>query len=469
MPSLMVQGCSSWSGKSLLTAALARSYSRRGLKVAPFKAMNMANNARVAEGGEMASAQYLQALAARTVPDVRMNPVLVKPETWSSSQVVVLGRVDPALSGAPWRGRAASLWPSVEASYGSLKAGFDLILIEGAGSPAEINLWDVDVANMRMAELADAPVVLVVDIDRGGAFAHLYGTWALLPDEQRSRIVGFVLNRFRGDQSLLAPAPDRLRDLTGVPVVGVLPMLEHGLPDEDGAAPQEWKGTDAPKLAVVCYPTASNLDEFKPLGGAVNLRWARSVVEIDGADLVILPGSKHVSGDLEWLKSRGFAQALAARAGSGGRILGICGGLQMLGERMDDPTGIDGSGDGLGLLPLRTCFEAEKRTARVTVTFSLLPNPWTALSGKAFAGFEIRHGRSTANGQADEVLSEGRGFVRGPVLGIYVHGLFEEPQTAAAVVGVPVPAVLEETFEALADAVEEHLDLRAIDAALGLL
>src|SRR5919198_4076977 len=236
MPALMVQGASSSAGKSLVATALARAFHRRGIDVVPFKAQNMSNNARVVKGGEIGTAQYLQALAAGVEPDVLMNPVLVKPEGDTRSQVVILGKPDPELSRMAWRNRSPLLWPVIERSLLRLLAEHELVLLEGAGSPAETNLRDTNLANMRAALVADARVVLVADIDRGGAFAHLYGTWALLRHEERSRIGGFVLNKFRGDPSLLSPAPQRLEELTRVPVLGVLPWLEHGLPGEDGAA-----------------------------------------------------------------------------------------------------------------------------------------------------------------------------------------------------------------------------------------
>jgi adenosylcobyric acid synthase len=231
MPALMVQGVSSSAGKSLLATALVRFFARLGVAVAPFKAQNMSNNARVTAGGEIGVAQYLQALAARVEPDTRMNPVLVKPEGDTRSQVVVDGRPDLALSARPWRDRAPTLWKPIERALRSLLAEFELVVIEGAGSPAETNLRSTDLANMRIALAADAPVVLVADIDRGGAFAHLYGTWSLVRDDERAAIRAFVLNKFRGDASLLAPAPADLEQLTGVPVIGILPWLEHGLPD----------------------------------------------------------------------------------------------------------------------------------------------------------------------------------------------------------------------------------------------
>jgi adenosylcobyric acid synthase len=236
MTALSIQGVSSFSGKSLLVTALARAFSRRGVRVAPFKAQNMSNNARVVHGGEIGVAQYLQALAAGIEPDVRMNPILVKPEADDRSQLVLLGRVDQDLSRMAWRRRAADLWPVAESALEELLVEYELVLLEGAGSPAETNLRSTDLSNMRAARAADAPVVLVVDIDRGGSFAHLYGTWALVSDDERSSLAGFVLNKFRGDEALLAPAPHELECATGMRSLGVLPFLDHGLPDEDGAA-----------------------------------------------------------------------------------------------------------------------------------------------------------------------------------------------------------------------------------------
>ncbi len=231
MPAVMVQGTSSWAGKSLIATALCRHLARCGVRVAPFKAQNMSNNARVVDGGEIGVAQYLQALAARTEPDVRMNPILVKPEGLTRSQVVVSGRADPAISTTPWRERAPLLWPAVTRSLHSLIADYDVLVLEGAGSPAEINLMDCDLTNTRTAREADASVLLVTDIDRGGAFAHLYGTWSLLPEEARRRIRGFIVNKFLGDASLLAPAPERLAAMTGVPVIGIVPWFGQQLPD----------------------------------------------------------------------------------------------------------------------------------------------------------------------------------------------------------------------------------------------
>ncbi|HEX9889210.1 MAG TPA: cobyric acid synthase, partial [Nitriliruptorales bacterium] len=324
----MVQGCTSWAGKSFVATALCRWFARQGVPVAPFKAQNMSNNARVVAGGEIGVAQWLQARAAGVEPDVRMNPILLKPEA-GGSQVVRLGRADRELSRRPWRDRSHALWPAIESSLADLLDAFDVVVIEGAGSPAEINLAASDVVNMRVAERAAAPVLLVVDIDRGGAFAHLYGTWTLLEERHRGRVEGFVLNRFRGDVALLPPGPQQLERLTGVATIGVLPMLDHDLPDEDGAALHAPRRGGLPQVAVVRYPAASNLDEFTLLEQVADVRWATAPWHIDGVTTVVLPGSKHVAADLAWLASTGLDRAVRDAAAAGVRTLGICGGLQL--------------------------------------------------------------------------------------------------------------------------------------------
>ena len=445
MPALMVQGCSSWAGKSLVTTALVRVLARRGVRVAPFKGQNMSNNARVVAGGEIGVAQYLQALAAGVEPDTRMNPVLVKPEGERRSQVVVDGRPDLELSALPWRERGPALWPPIERALRSLLDEFELVVIEGAGSPAEINLRSTDHANMRVAHAAQAPVLLVCDIDRGGAFAHLFGTWALLGEDDRRTIRAFVLNKFRGDPALLPPAAAELERLTGVPVAGVLPWLEHGLPDEDGAAQRPGRGV---KVAVIRYPTASNLDEFRAAEQVAEIRFVTSPEDIDGAELVVLPGSKHVAADLDWLRRTGLAAEVARRAGAGTRVLGICGGMQMLGARLIDRVGVDGSAYGLGLLPVETEFEREKVTRHGLTRLGELPPPWAALSQLEFEGYEIRHGRT--NGPA---------CAAGNVLGLSSHGLLENPDACRALLGAAPPEQLDRVFDRLADALEEHLDL----------
>jgi adenosylcobyric acid synthase len=458
MRALMVQGATSSAGKSLLVTALARVLRRRGVDVVPFKAQNMSNNARVVRGGEIGAAQYFQALAAGVEPDVRMNPVLVKPEGDTRSQVIVLGKPDLELRRLPWRERRTALWPVAEEALASLRAEHEFVLLEGAGSPAEINLRDTDLANMRSAKAASARVLLVADVDRGGAFAHLYGTWALLPEDERALIAGFVLNKFRGDAALLPPAPEQLEQLTGIPTVGVLPWLRHGLPDEDGAFVTATNGA-GPVVAVVRYPTASNLDELKPLEQVARVRWAVSPADLRDAALVVLPGSKHVAADLAWLKESGLAAAVAATSVP---LLGVCGGLQMLGRTLVDEAGVDGSASGLGLLPLTTRFRAEKTTRAATARFAALEAPWHGLSGAELRGYEIRHGETVADGEVTEALPGGLGYVSGNVLGIAVHGLFEQPDLVRRLLGEAPGASLDRVFDALADAVEKHLDLAAV-------
>jgi adenosylcobyric acid synthase len=467
---LMVLGCTSSAGKSLLVTALARWFARQGVDVAPFKAQNMSNNARVVDGGEIGVAQWLQARAAGVVPATDHNPVLLKPEGDTRSQVVVAGRARPDLAEVPWRERGPHLWPAVRAALDRLRAAHELVLLEGAGSPAEINLPDL-VNNRALAE-AGAAALLVADIDRGGAFAHLYGTWALVPAATRARLRGFVLNRFRGDAALLSPGPERLTELTGMAHAGTLPVLPHQLPDEEGATLRGTPPAGAPTVAVVRYPYASNLDELHLLGHAARVRWAVAPADLDGADLVVLPGSKHVAADRAWLRAQGLDGALAARVAGGGRVLGVCGGCMLLGEAVEDGAGVEGAAgpggtvDGLGLLPLRTVMDPGKLTRPATVRVPDLPPPWSALSGVAAAGYEIRHGRVAATDPAAEVAP--LLWCRGPVLGTTVHGLLESPDVLAALCGHRPPPVLEGTFDLLADAVDRHLDTALLRRLVGL-
>ena len=474
---IMVLGTSSGAGKSWLTTALCRYYARQGLKVVPFKAQNMSNNARVvasAKGmGEVGSAQYFQALAAKAEPDVRMNPLLLKPEADTRSQVVLLGHVSTQLSGTPWRGRSEKVWPAIAAALDELIAENDVVVIEGAGSPAEINLMDSDIVNLRVARHAKARCLLVTDIDRGGAFAHLYGTWALLPSEDQHRIEGFVLNKFRGDARLLAPAPHMLQERTGVPVVATLPMWwQHGLPEEDGVFDDRSRthGPVHQTIAVIAYPRISNLDEFQPLKNIPGLRllWTRSPSDLAGLgpqDWVILPGSKHTSDDLTWLRQQGLDAAVSRHAQQGGAVLGLCGGLQMLGEALIDTHGIDGNAPGLGLLPLVTQFEPNKTVTLTQAQFGTLQGSWAALSGVALQGYEIHHGQTAPHPAmlaAGHVLHEVMPNLawqsgNGQVLGTYLHGLFESPAVLQALFGAHAPT-LETVFEGLADYIDQHFE-----------
>ena len=491
---LMVWGTSSGAGKSWLATALCRWAAQRGVDVAPFKAQNMSNNARVVAVpgggfGEIGAAQYFQALAARVAPQVDMNPVLLKPERDTASQAVVQGRVDAALSGLPWRERSERLAVHARESFLRLAARHELLVVEGAGSPAEINLAAHDYVNLGTARWArdDAgglAALLVADIDRGGAFAHLYGTWALLPRDLRPSLAGFVLNRFRGDAALLAPGPERLRRLTGVPVAGVLPLHRgHGLPEEDGvfdaAAAGAADGAHR-RVAVVAWPHLSNLDEFEPLGRVPGLRltWARSAAALAGADCIVLPGSKQVSGDLAWLRAQGLDAAVRRHAAAGGAVLGICGGVQVLGERLADPDGIDGERHdgvpGLGLLPLATRYRAAKRVTPGRAVFGRTHGPWAALEGVAADGYEIRQGVSepvdgAAGGLAvlHDAAGEAIGWQAGSVLGVCLHGLFESPAVLRALYRAEV-APLDAAFDTLAGLVDEHLDAALLRRLLGV-
>ena len=471
---VMVLGTTSGAGKSWLTTALCRYYARQGLKVAPYKSQNMSNNARVVAGGEIGSAQYFQALAARATPEVRMNPLLLKPEKDTQSQVVLLGQVNAELSKMAWRDRSAVVWPVVAQALDELLAENDVVVIEGAGSPAEINLKASDIVNMRVALHARAACLLVTDIDRGGAFAHLYGTWAMLEPAEQQVIKGFVLNKFRGNATLLSPGPQMLQDLTGVPTVATLPMWwQHGLPEEDGVFDDRTRSSGAvtQTIAVIAYPRISNLDEFQPLKNVPGLRlvWARSPAELAGlttSDWVILPGSKATTSDLAWLRAQGLDQAIADHAGRGGVVLGICGGLQMLGEALIDPHGIDGNGPGLGLLPVVTVFEENKTVQHRHTRFTVLTGVWAALSGVEVSGYEIHHGQTAphsamaAAGDAPVlVMPDGLAWQNrtGNVLGVYLHGLFEDPAVLAALFGAAMPT-LDAVFDALADYVEQHFD-----------
>ena len=472
---IMVLGTTSGAGKSWLTTALCRYYARQGLKVAPFKAQNMSNNARVVGGGEIGSAQYFQALAANAVPEVRMNPLLLKPERDNHSQVVLLGQVNDELTQAPWRDRSERVWPTIKTALDELMAENDVVVVEGAGSPAEINLKASDVVNMRVAVAANAACLLITDIDRGGAFAHLYGTFALLPPEEQALIKGFVLNKFRGDASLLSPGPEMLQGMTGVPVVATLPMWwQHGLPEEDGVFDDRSiaSGAVTTTIAVVTYPRISNLDEFQALKNVpgVRLKWVRSPTEIIDADWVILPGSKHTSGDLAWLRTQGLDAAIATHAAQGKAVLGICGGLQMLGEALIDRHDIDGNGPGLGLLPLVTHFEIAKTVQHRHTQFGKLTGLWSKLNDVNVAGYEIHHGNTFAQtaqhpamAMAGDVavaaLPDSLGWQNqaGNVLGLYLHGMFEDPAVLQALFGATTPT-LDSVFDGLADYIGQHFE-----------
>ncbi len=471
---LMVQGTTSDAGKSTLVAGLARLLARRGVRVAPFKPQNMAlNSAVTVDGGEIGRAQALQALAAGLEPHTDFNPVLLKPATDIGAQVVIHGKVAANLSARDYHAYKPTAMAAVMASWGRLLAAYECVLVEGAGSPAEINLRDRDIANMGFAEAADVPVILVADIDRGGVFAHLVGTLDLLSPTEQARVKGFVINRFRGDLGLLQPGLDWLEERTGRPVLGVLPYL-HGLflDAEDGLADARADKGEA-RLVVVApvYPRISNhtdLDALR-LHPQVDFRWVGPGQALPPADLIVLPGSKSVQADLAWLRAQGWDAAIRRHLRYGGKLVGICGGFQMLGTRLHDPLGLegaDGSTSGLGLLDMETTLEAEKRLENVRGTLDLPGAP-------AVAGYEIHMGvsRGAALDRPAVRFPEGRGDGAlsgdGQILGTYLHGLFDTPAALSALLAwagagdvetVDLAARREADLDRLADAIERHVD-----------
>jgi adenosylcobyric acid synthase len=438
----MVQGTASDVGKSVLTTALCRVLHEEGFRVAPFKAQNMSLNAAVTrDGGEIGRAQAAQAEAAGIAPRVTMNPILLKPETDSRSQVVVLGKATGDYATASyWRG-ANPRWPVVRAALDQLRSEFEIVVIEGAGSPAELNLQDVDIANMRVAREADASVLLVGDIERGGVFAQLLGTLELLAATDRDRVCALIVNKFRGDPSLFDGGLRILAERSGLPVY-LLPFADDlGVPSEDGLARDRSRyRADAPEIAVLAYPHISNHDDLEPLAAAgARIRFVRAAGDLDAPDLIVLPGSKTTIADLAWLRHRGLDGRISALVASGVPVLGICGGFQMLGRELTDRDGIDGSVGavrGLDLLPVETAFGGEKRTALVRAHV-VNPGFFGNAVGLAFDAYEIHVGRVVSDSSVapfaeivsygeKEALSDGAVSADGLVIGTYAHGLFAD-------------------------------------------
>ncbi|AJQ94712.1 cobyric acid synthase [Gynuella sunshinyii] len=418
--SIMIMGCTSDAGKSFVVSVLCRIFANLGQRVVPFKAQNMSNNAAVTrEGGEMGRAQYLQAIAARVEPHTDFNPILLKPQANVLSQVVVNGQVDHHLNAMEWHARKERLWPEVLACLDRLQTQYPLILIEGAGSPAEVNLKKSDIVNFAVATHADADVFLVADIDRGGAYAHLLGTFMCLTEAERLRVKGFVLNKFRGDESLLSEANDWLYQQTGVPIVAVLPYTRHRLPEEDAFFHRSKAARGAVNIGLVMYPYASNLDEFDPLAyhDDVQLTVVRHVADLKNLDALILPGAKHVAAAMQYLREENLDVEIRQFADQGKPVLGICGGLQLLGRGVTDELLVEGgSFSGLDILPLQTRFQKPKTTVRRTIN-------WQA---NELAVYEIHQGESEALEDSLEAFIEtGTGFRKGNVYASYLHGLFE--------------------------------------------
>ncbi len=473
MSTLMVQGTTSDAGKSTLVTALCRWLVRQGIAVAPFKPQNMAlNSAVTAEGGEIGRAQAVQAQAANLAPHTDMNPVLLKPNSDTGSQVIIHGRAVTTMNAVAYHDYKAIAMQAVLASHARLSQAYPVVMVEGAGSPAEINLRANDIANMGFAEAVDCPVLLIADINRGGVFAHLVGTLELLSPSEQARVKGFIINRFRGDIALLQPGLDWLEARTGKPVVGVLPyVMDLHLEAEDGIDQRQIdKVAQVLKVVVPVLPRISNHTDFDPLRlhPQVDLQFVGPGQAIPAADLIILPGSKSVRSDLAYLRANGWDTAVARHLRYGGKVLGICGGLQMLGEQVHDPLGLEGvagSSDGLGLLAFSTTLEEEKQLRNVRGRL--------VLEDAEVSGYEIHAGVTSGDAlshaavRLDDGRSDGALSADGQILGTYLHGLFETPAACSALLrwagledvqSVDYHALRERDIERLADLVENHLD-----------
>ncbi len=472
---IMIQGTMSNAGKSLLAAGLCRIFKQDGYRVAPFKSQNMALNSFITKtGAEMGRAQVVQAEAAGIEPDVRMNPILLKPTTDVGSQVIVNGQVQGNMRAMEYYRRKREFIPAVMEAYNSLAQEYDIIVIEGAGSPAEINLKATDIVNMGLAELVDAPVLLVGDIDRGGVFAQLYGTIALLEPQEQQRIKGTIVNKFRGDRAILQPGIDILEKICGVPVAGVIPYTHVDIDDEDSLSTRFHTG-DGRKdidIAVVKLPRISNFTDVSPLERfeSVSVRYIERPDQLHQPDMILLPGTKSTIADLLWLRQSGLEAAICQQAARGCIVFGICGGYQMLGASVRDPLGVEAAGvteiKGMGLLPMDTVFQGEKVQQQTSGVFGEIPGALHSLSGMKYTGYEIHMGRSRQ--QLAPLVNQGN------VYGSYIHGIFDGAGIAQAVIGDLAarkgidPGTLtvfdperykQEQYDKLADAVRGGLDM----------
>ncbi len=436
---IMVQGTMSNAGKSLLVAGLCRVFRQDGYTVAPFKSQNMALNSFITkEGLEMGRAQVMQAEAAGTEPMVCMNPILLKPTSHTGSQVIVNGEVIGNMSAREYFAYKKQLVPDIKKAFQKLEEKADIIVIEGAGSPAEINLKENDIVNMGLAEMVDAPVLLVGDIDRGGVFAQLLGTLMLLTKQEKDRVKGLVINKFRGDKTILDPGILMLEEKGRVPVVGVLPYLELRLEDEDSLTERfDHRREGLIDIAVIRYPRISNFTDFNVFeqNPNVTVRYVASEEELHHPDLIILPGSKNTMGDLKWMRQNGMEAAVKKRVGEI-PVFGICGGYQMLGEMVEDPDGVEEGGAlrGMELLPVKTELKKQKKRCQVEGKIGTLPGIFSELSGCSYQGYEIHMGSTHIEGEASEEWKAPVYGTRQNVYGSYIHGLFDQGYTAEAVV-----------------------------------
>lgn len=488
---LMVLGTTSNAGKSVIVAALCRIYKRRGYKVAPFKSQNMALNSYITKDGrEMGRAQVMQAEAAGIEPDVRMNPILLKPTTDSKSQVILEGKVYKDLSAKDYYKEKEDLLPKAVASFQSLAQDYDIIIMEGAGSPSEINLKDVDIVNMGFAKEVDAPAIVVGDIDRGGVFASLAGTLLLFDEEEKERTKGVLVNKFRGDVSILEPGLEMLEDIIQKPVLGVVPYIDIDIDDEDSLSEQliQKKTGELIDIAVIRLPHISNFTDINVFGlyDGVEVRFVDKPKELGKPDLLIIPGTKNTMDDMRWLRESGLDGKIINYANKDGYVIGICGGYQILGQKLSDPFGVETGGEiqGLGLLPMKTIFSKEKTTKRTKAEILTDQGIFKYLKGAEVEGYEIHMGQSEVIGDPLLRVEDHKdGCVSGRVAGTYIHGFFDLEGVSQKVlhllfeekglVGdqlekISLEEYKENQYEKLADAVEEALDMDSIDKILGI-
>ncbi len=483
---IMVQGTMSNAGKSIVTAGLCRIFKQDGYRVAPFKSQNMALNSYITKDGmEMGRAQVMQAEACGIEPSVEMNPILLKPTNDVGSQIIVNGEVLGNMSAVDYFKYKKQLIPDIMKAFQVLDEAYDIVVIEGAGSPAEINLKSDDIVNMGMAKMAKAPVLLVGDIDRGGVFASLYGTVALVDEDERNIIKGLVINKFRGDVEILKPGLVMLEDLVKKPVLGVIPCLEFDIDDEDSLSSRldQKEAVKVIDIAVIRLPRISNFTDFNSLerNQFVSVRYVQSVGEMGNPDLIILPGTKNTMSDLLWMRQNGIEAKIAKMVASGVPIIGICGGYQMLGQQLKDPENLEHGGTlrGMGFLETETTFEIEKIRTRVEGIVGEIKGFYEKLSGATFTGYEIHMGQTAVSTTRFSLLSNGNhdGAVDGNILGSYVHGIFDEGDfyqklveilleqkgiTQEQAVGISFEEYKNQQYDKLADGMRASLDMEKI-------
>ncbi len=488
---IMVQGTTSNAGKSLITAALCRILKQDGYKVAPFKSQNMALNSFITKDGlEMGRAQVMQAEAAGIEPDVRMNPILLKPTDEKGSQIVLNGKVFKDMTAGEYYSYKTDMIPHIMKAYNSLAEEYDIIVIEGAGSPAEINLKEQDIVNMGMAKMVDAPVVIVGDIDRGGVFASLAGTMLLFDEEEKKSVKGFIINKFRGDVELLNLGLKMLEDITNVKVLGVVPYLNVDIDDEDSLSERLTNNGEHSiiDIAVIKLPRISNFTDFNVFSmiDGVSLRYVSNIKELGNPDMIIIPGTKNTIKDLLWLRQSGLEGRIIRHAKLGNPVFGICGGYQMLGNIINDPENVEGGGSvkGLGLLNTVTDFSNEKTTVQTAGKINEIKGFYSELSGLEVKGYEIHMGQSVIiEGEALAFIDgKSDGCVNNNVAGSYVHGIFDNFKISNTLISIlakykgveleelidfDIKAYKESQYDLLADCVRKSIDMNEIYNILG--